>query len=289
MYNLNMTLFDGKQEAKKLDVFIAEKVKESSSLGKLIIIQIGNNEVSEKYVELKLKVCSRLGISADYVFLHDSMKDEEIHASVEEIVNDESTQSAIIQLPLPRQSLKNILNIIPPDKDIDILSSTNQFRYYSNKLCWDPLVVRALNYFLETNDIDVRNREICIIGNGFLVGRPISHYVNLKKGIVTVIDNYVHGNFLNYQTIILSAGVCKLVNATDIVSGAVVIDFGSSMLNGKVTGDLDLKSNMSHLKIVSPSPGGMGPLVIRFLILNHLRIYDIDRSTIKDISANIYE
>jgi len=94
---------------------------------------------------------------------------------------------------------------------------------------------------------------------------------------------------LDYHIVILSAGVPNLVNSSDIVTDAVVVDFGTSMVDGKVNGDLNLKSDMSHLKIVSPSPGGMGPLVIRFLILNHTRIYDIGKYVAKNISTKIYE
>ena len=288
-----MKLFEGKKEAEKLDIFISNSVKiikdSGSSIGRLLIIQIGNNEISKKYVELKLKVCSKFGINTDNVFISDNRSDNDIYTQVQELVNDKGVSGSVIQLPLPRQSLKNILNLIPSDKDIDVLSSTNQFRYYSNEQVIFPPAVRALNYFLDINDIGLRNKNVCVIGNGNLVGRPVAHFFKLNRVNLSVIDNYVQGEKLDYHIVILSAGVANLVNSSDIVTDAVVVDFGTSMVDGKVNGDLNLKSDMSHLKIVSPSPGGMGPLVIRFLILNHTRIYDIGKYVAKNISTKIYE
>ena len=288
-----MKLFEGKKEAEKLDIFISNSVKiikdSGSSIGRLLIIQIGNNEISKKYVELKLKVCSKFGINTDNVFISDNRSDNDIYTQVQELVNDKGVSGSVIQLPLPRQSLKNILNLIPSDKDIDVLSSKNQFRYYSNDPVIFPPAVRALKYFLDINDIDIRNKNACVIGNGNLVGRPVAHFFKLNRVNLSVIDNYVQGEKLDYHIVILSAGVPNLVNSSDIVTDAVVVDFGTSMVDGKVNGDLDLKSDMSHLKIVSPSPGGMGPLVIRFLILNHTRIYDIGKYVAKNISTKIYE
>jgi len=275
-----MELFDGKLEAKKLDLFISEKVRELSTLGKLAIIQIGTDEVSKKYVDLKLKVCVSLGITAEYIFIRESLADEEINNRIREILSRSEVTGAIIQLPLPRKSLKSVLNLLPADKDVDVLSSTNQFQYYSNELNFAPPVVRALKYFLDINDIEVHNKDVCIVGNGFLVGRPLEHFLTVSRAKVSVIANYVSGNALNYQLIILSAGIPKLVSGLDIAKNAVVIDFGSSILDGKVTGDLDIKSDLSHLSIVSPSPGGMGPLVVRFLILNHMKVYEIERSIV---------
>ena len=288
-----MKLFEGKKEAEKLDIFISNSVKiikdSGSSIGRLLIIQIGNNEISKKYVELKLKVCSKFGINTDNVFISDNRSDNDIYTQVQELVNDKGVSGSVIQLPLPRQSLKNILNLIPSDKDIDVLSSKNQFRYYSNDSVIFPPAVRALKYFLDINDIDIRNKNACVIGNGNLVGRPVAHFFKLNRVNLSVIDNYIQGEKLDYHIVILSAGVANLVNSSDIVTDAVVVDFGTSMVDGKVNGDLALKSDMSHLKIVSPSPGGMGPLVIRFLILNHTRIYDIGKYVAKNISTKIYE
>ena len=288
-----MNLFDGKTEAKKLDLLIIkniQKIKDSGkSIGRLLIIQIGNNEISKKYVELKLKVCSKFGINTDNVFISDNRSDNDIYTQVQELVNDKGVSGSVIQLPLPRQSLKNILNLIPSDKDIDVLSSKNQFRYYSNDPVIFPPAVRALKYFLDINDIDIRNKNACVIGNGNLVGRPVAHFFKLNRVNLSVIDNYIQGEKLDYHIVILSAGVPNLVNSSDIVTDAVVVDFGTSMVDGKVNGDLNLKSDMSHLKIVSPSPGGMGPLVIRFLILNHTRIYDIGKYVAKNIPTKIYE
>jgi len=86
------------------------------------------------------------------------------------------------------------------------------------------------------------------------------------------LDNYKKGTPIDGDLIVLAAGVPNLVKPADISKGACIIDYGSTVINSKTFGDLDSTGNMEHLGIVSLSPGGAGPLVVRFLIFNHLGI-----------------
>ena len=268
-----MEIFDGKTEAANLDNFISKKVTElihEGSLKDLLIIQIGDNPVSEKYLQLKVKLCDKLCIPVHVHKLDEHRTDFEIVSNVKALFHNQKVGGGIIQLPLPRQSLSCILDLIPLEKDIDILSKKAQVRYYCGDFRLLSPVVRAVKSFIEKYKIDVKGKRVIIIGKGFLVGKPVGHYLRSAGADVHIIDCYEKRNTLDCHLLVLSAGVRGLVFPKDIVKGCSVVDFGSSIVEGKTIGDLNQSGDLSHLKYVSFSPGGMGPLVVRFLLMNHL-------------------
>lgn len=269
-----MILFDGKLHAEKLEDQILNAPKTFKEK-ELAIIQIGDNESSEKYVSLKLKVCKRLGIPVGlYRLDYKSQPDAEITKQLLlKLSEDASVGSIIVQLPLPEASLYPLLDLLPQAKDIDILGKESKNLFYTGVSEFESPVVRGVRYFLGTMlPPKAEPLRACIIGYGELVGKPASYFLKSQGYSVEININYNAGDRLDYDLIILSAGIPNLVNPQDIKSGCNVIDFGSSVLNGKTTGDLNLNHSLDHLGVVSPSPGGMGPLVVRFLLMNHLHI-----------------
>ena len=272
-----MQLFSGVQNAQILDKQIALYLSKQAqnSIGTLGIIQVGNDPASSKYTELKLNYCKKINIPAEYFKIDESLSDLEIGNKIEEITSISYLTSVILQLPLPRKSLDKLIQKIPPEKDVDCLLGTNfqflQADSFKTKSRYSP-IIRAGEYFLYSNNIKLARLETIIIGDGLLVGNPIKNYLISKGAIVKVIDNYKIGYKLVASLVILSTGISNLVKGEDLQDGCNVIDFGSSILNGKTCGDLDMNSQLQHLGTISPSPGGMGSLVIRFLVMNHLGI-----------------
>jgi methylenetetrahydrofolate dehydrogenase (NADP+)/methenyltetrahydrofolate cyclohydrolase len=271
-------LFNGREEALKLEEKIKEKLAQNPVLkgsgNCLCIIMIGGNPSSKKYVDLKKRLCSRLGISVLVEVINESLSDKEIASKVQSLCNE----GVIIQLPLPRPSLNFILGLIPEEKDVDQISPKSVKRFYTNcfseinKTSNIPPVIRAFKYFLDYARINTRNVETTIIGKGFLVGEPLGHFLLQQGAKVQFILDYKANQPLNCQLLVLSAGSPELVKGEYISKNCNVVDFSSSVVDNKTIGDLDLKSAIGHLGVVSPSPGGMGPLVTRFLVMNFLGI-----------------
>lgn len=270
LYNANMTLFDGKKESIILEQKLVKALPVSGELPMLAIIQIGNNSSSEKYIQLKVKLCDKLGIPSTVYHLSESISNSEIHKLVKDVYNDQKVGGGIIQLPLPRKSLQTVLALIPEKKDIDLLSPASQKEYYTGDFSRLPPVVKAVEHFIKVNEIDIKNMKVYVLGYGFLVGKPVAWYLQNKEANVSVIEDYQKGKTLGCQLAVLSAGVPNLVDGADLPEGCHVLDFGSSVVNGKIVGDLDMKSKVDHLGVVSASPGGMGPLVVRYLIENFI-------------------
>jgi methylenetetrahydrofolate dehydrogenase (NADP+) / methenyltetrahydrofolate cyclohydrolase len=261
-----MEIFDGRKEAKKLDKEIIEHLKQTQVTPVLGIIQVGNNEASNKYVALKQRVGEKLGIDVRVYKYADTLSDNELEENITQTLNNEEITKIIVQLPLPRQSLYKILNKIPQEKDVDILSHKAMEKYYAGDLSFSSPVVKACEYFLDSISIKNKDKKAIIVGGGDLVGKPIAYFLKTNGWDIKIIEDYKRGKSLNADLLILSAGIAKLVSGEDIARDTNVIDFGSSVINNKTVGDLDMETNLDHLGTISPSPGGMGPLVVRFLL-----------------------
>jgi methylenetetrahydrofolate dehydrogenase (NADP+)/methenyltetrahydrofolate cyclohydrolase len=264
--------FDGKKYAEVLEKKIVDKLVENPINGNLSIIQIGKNSSSEKYIQIKKKLCERLGIPVDIHYIDDSLSDAEVYKKVREVFTDRKLLGGIIQLPLPRKSLNNVLELIPLEKDIDVISEEGSKKFYSGDFSRLSPIVSAVKLFIEENNIDTTGLKVCVVGEGDLVGKPITHFIRHLGAEVSVLSNYDGECDISCQLLILTAGFPKLVKGNNISVGCSVIDFGSAIVNGKCVGDLDLESKLSHLNVVSASPGGVGPLVVRFLLMNLLGI-----------------
>ena len=263
-----MQIFDGRAEAKKLDQKISEFVTKNPTKKQLAIVQIGDNESSEKYVNIKQQLGKKLGIDVVLHKLEASLGDPELVAAARAVFNDEEVGGVIVQLPLPRGELNVILDKIPPEKDIDALSDRIVTGYEGRH---SP-VVRSAEHFIYSMGNDSGQKKAIIVGGGKLVGKPVAEYLEKRDWQVEIDENYTRGKSLEAQLVVLSVGVANLVSGEDISDGAGVIDFGSSVVDGKVVGDLDMNTSLDHLGLVSPSPGGMGPLTVRYLFLNFLGI-----------------
>lgn len=289
---LFVKLFNGKFEAENLDRKIKSYLELCSyKTGNLLIIKVGDDPASQKYVKLKINLCLDLGIEAEAVNIPSGLADIEIESEIKTLLDNKKVSGCIIQLPLPRDSLHHVLDLIPLSKDIDLLSSASRIQYYSPQPNRYPPVVRAFEYFLVTNGIRMKGKNAMVIGGGELVGRSITHYLLSQGATVTLKDEtkpfdedyylagslaqegpYEWGSAINSDLVVLSVGNPGLVRGEDICENCHLVDFGSSVVGNKTVGDFDINSSKNHLGVVSPSPGGMGPLVMRYLLMNHFGI-----------------
>ena len=269
-----MNIFNGREKATALDAKILEYLSDGPVAGELAIILIGDNEASEKYISLKKKYCDSKGIKCGVHRIDARLKDEDIFKKVFDVMSGPDTAGGIIQLPLPRPSLDPCLRLIPAEKDIDAISPFSMEAFYAGRPHKILPVVRALDFFIRETGKDSSSSALraAVIGEGFLVGKPAAQYLKSKNYQVSVINDYQTGQKIDTDVLVLSAGIPNLVRGEDVSAGCDVVDFGSSVVDGKTTGDLVQDSSLEHLGLVSMSPGGVGPLVVRFLIMNFLGI-----------------
>lgn len=267
-----MHIFNGKEASIKIDSQIKSFLKENRVEKKLGIILIGENGPSQKYVSLKEKYCKDLGITCEVLRIsYSEAKELDFYTSaVSSFISREDIGGVIIQLPLPSHSLDYLLNLIPEEKDIDVISPELMELFMEGKTERKSPIIRSFEYFCKSEKIQISNMNITLIGNGYLVGKPLSRFISLNGGKVEIIDNYKSGKDISCHLLILSAGFPGLVDGQNLSSKMSVIDFGTTIVDGRLKGDLNLESSLNHLSSISPSPGGVGPLVIRFLVINFI-------------------
>ncbi len=248
-------------DGKKLSLKILKEVKKRNKKQlKLAVILVGDNKVSQTYIKEKQKACKEIGISFE---LFKFPLDVNLKEEILKIVKDPRNSGVVVQLPLPQEfNTEEILNLIPPDKDIDALSEQ------SNSI--SP-IVKGVKRLLEEYDISLKDKNIVLIGKGRLVGKPLALWLKKEKADFKVVDRSVQdiSSFtLKADIIISGAGKPNLITKDMVKQGAVVIDAGTSSEKGRSVGDVDFKNVSKKAGYITPVPGGIGPMTIACLLDN---------------------
>jgi methylenetetrahydrofolate dehydrogenase (NADP+)/methenyltetrahydrofolate cyclohydrolase len=271
-----MKILDGKKLSAEILEEAKKEIAEKHLKLKVAVVFVGNDPASEIFIRQKEKACLFCGIDFELFKFPSNIGLEELKKEMGEMARDPKISGIIVQLPLPG-SLKTqgILNLIPPEKDIDVLTEANLGKFYTSGSLILPPVVGGVCHFLEEYKISLEGKKVVIIGAGKLVGFPSALWFFGKKATVSVVNEFTtdRSSFTKEADIIVS-GVGKpgLIRGDMVKNGAIVIDVGSGFKNGKISGDVDFESVSKKAGYVSPVPNGMGPMTVACLIENLLKI-----------------
>lgn len=273
-----MTIIDGKECAKKLRAKIKEFVQgiyeENNIRPKLVVIQVGNNEASNRYVRNKERACEEVGIISETKHFDENTQAWELIAEIEKLNEDDSVNGILVQLPLP-ESLSDktdlILSTISADKDVDGFRDVNVGRLAKNDMNYFPACTPSgIMYLLKEYNIDVDGRHCVILGRSNIVGKPMAMMLLNKNATVTICHSHTYDlkDITTQADILISAvGKPNFVTADMVKRGAAVIDVGINSVDGKLCGDVckEVEKKASYL---TPVPGGVGPMTIAMLLKN---------------------
>jgi len=239
-------------------------------------ILVGDNSVSASYVRIKAKFATEVGIKFRSAEFKESVTTEEL---IEEIVNLNKVPhmcGVIIQLPIPDHiDKKRVLDAISPALDVDCLGSINSENFYNNESELGYPTALACVKILDSLNLDLSTKKILILGQGRLVGLPVT-YLLRKRGFEVDIMNTKTLNpeelIKNADIIVSAMGRAKYIKGNMLKNGVIIIDAGTSEDNGVVTGDVDLESVTNVASYVSPTPGGVGPVTVAMLLSNVLQV-----------------
>ena len=231
-------------------------LKATGIIPHLLILRDSDNPVITKYVDLKIKYGTDIGVIVkDYRANDgDALREEIIHANT-----DDAIHGIIIQLPLQDKSQTDTLcNLIAPAKDVDGLSSHGHY---------DSATATAINWLLAGYDINLNTKRIAIVGRGKLVGAPL---YRMFKASEYDVHSFHRGDNLtklkDYNVIISATGVPSLITNEMISPGTVIIDAGTASDKGVLKGDLSPEvRNRTDLTAITPITGGVGPLTVTCL------------------------
>lgn len=281
------TLIDGKKISTDIKGEISAKVAERKKLGKkiphLAIILVGDDGASQTYVDHKVKACKEVGFHYTMMRFADTISEEKLMKHIDHVNIDEDVDGFIVQLPLPPHiSVERITEKIRSDKDVDGFTNHN----FGSIISKNPLIMPATPFgvmeLLRRYSIETEGKNCVIVGASRLVGAPLSMMlVEQGHATVTICSKYTHN--LSAITrladiLIVAVGKPGLISADMVKEGAVVIDVGTTRVEGHqfksgyaLKGDVDFKEVAPKTSYITPVPGGVGPMTIASLLLNTLR------------------
>lgn len=239
-------------------------------------VLVGNNLSSVQYVGMKARIAESVGIKFRTAEFPETVSVEELIEEIENLNKVPSMCGIIIQLPLPEHIDKKIvLDMIHPSLDVDCLGFINSENFYNDNGSIGYPTALACMKIIDSLDIDLSNKKILILGQGILVGLPVTHLLK-KRGydVTTVNSKTVNQDILlkEADVIISATGRGKFIKGDMLKEGVIIIDAGTSEDNGAVVGDVDLESVMNIASYISPTPGGVGPVTVAMLLQNVLKV-----------------
>jgi len=271
-----MILLNGKKLSEKILINLKRIVKKSNLKLTLAVIQVGENPVSQIFINQKKKACEKTGLNFKLFKFPVKIGMLELKREIEKIVKNPENSGIIIQLPLPKKFLpEEFLNLIPEEKDIDVLSEGSLGKFYQGTLKVLPPTVQGILYLLKNYKIELRGKDVVIVGAGRLVGFPLAIQLLREKATVSVLNEFTRDTpFFTKKADILVSGVGwpNLIRGDILKKGVVVIDAGTSMKKGRLVGDVDFKSVSKKASYITPVPGGVGPMTVACLLENLVKL-----------------
>ena len=274
-------IMDGKSLKGEILSGLAEEVKALDKVPTLCVIQVGDDEASNVYINQKRKMCNDIG----YNFIHekydDSITEDELLKNIERFNSNDNIDAILVQMPLPSGiNEKNIQNAVSKYKDVDGLNDSNIVDLISGKSSLYPCTACGVISLLDKYGVTLEGSNVVIVGRSSLVGMPLFHMLENRNATVTL----CHSKTRNLQSItknadiIISAtGVKGLIKEDMVNNNAVVVDVGITRENGKLYGDVDFDNVSKKASLITPVPGGVGPMTIASLAQNVLKAYKMQK------------
>jgi len=274
-----MIILDGQTTSQKLLTSLKDEVSKLSSVPKLDIILVGDDPASVKYVELKNKKASEIGIGGQIHRLDKNSNTQEVLNLINKLNQDTNITSLMVQLPLPSQiDTAKVLLSINPQKDADGLSPINLgLLFQKGQQGIAAATSLGIIKLLEEYNIDPSGKNAVIVGRSSEVSLPLFALLMDKNCTVTICHSHTQ-NLIeicqNADILISAIGKPKYFGREYIKTGATIIDvgFATDPITGKTTGDFDFENVKDIAEYITPVPGGVGPMTVASLLYNTVQI-----------------
>ncbi len=277
--NMGAMLMDGKAVSQKVKEEVAESIKALNEKGieaKLAVVIVGDDPASRVYVNNKKKACEACGIISEEYALGAETTEEELLKLIDELNERADVNGILVQLPLPKGlDEKAVIERIRADKDVDAFHASNVGKIMIGEYDFLPCTPAGVMEILKHYNVSAEGKNCVVIGRSNIVGKPMAMLLLHDNGTVTV----THSRTINLKKytkeadiLVAAVGKPKFVKADMVKQGAVVIDVGiHRMDDGKLCGDVDFDKVKEKASMITPVPGGVGPMTIAMLMKNTLK------------------
>ena len=272
-------VIDGRKIAQDIEADVKRDVeifvKEHGFKPALATILVGEHPPSKLYVKLKHWACKRVGIvSEDHKYPQET-KQEEVIELIDTLNMRPEIHGILVQLPLPKHIDETaVMMQIAPEKDVDGFNPLNMGKMLIGKEGFVPCTPKGIMRALSEFNIDPKGMEVVVVGHSNVVGKPAAMMLLNRNATVKIC--HVFSKDLKSQTqladiLIVATGVRGLIKADMVKEGAVVFDVGITWKDEKVYGDVDFEDVLPKVRLISPVPGGVGPMTIAILMEHTLQ------------------
>ena len=284
---MSAEIIDGKQVAAEIRLELAKELAQlkadSGIVPGLAVILLGEDPASKSYVSAKEKACAEIGIYSDDNRLPAETSEAELLALIERLNQDDRIHGILVQLPLPRHiNEAAVINAISPEKDVDGFHPVNLGRMMIGEKSFLPCTPHGVLQMLQRKNVPIEGAEVVIVGRSNIVGKPLANIMMQKSdmGNATVTVCHTRSRDLAAHTrradiLIAAAGRPNTISADMVREGAVVIDVGvnrvedpSAKRGYRLVGDVDYEAVKEKAAMITPVPGGVGPMTITMLLHN---------------------
>ncbi len=273
---MSAQILDGKAVAAAIKAELTLRVAALAERGLrpgLGTVLVGDDPGSRSYVGMKHRDCAEVGITSIRVDLPADAPSDMVAEAIAGLNADDACTGYIVQLPLPRHLDENaMLAAIDPAKDADGLHPINLGKLVLNEPAPLPCTPRGIVELLRSYDVPLAGAEVCVVGRGITVGRPLGLILTRRSENATVTlchtgTRDLASHLARADIVVAAAGVPNLITAAMIKPGAAVLDVGVSRVDGKLVGDVapDVAEKAAW---VAPNPGGVGPMTRAMLLQN---------------------
>jgi len=274
---MSAKLIEGTRIAQQLQARLRERLARSLAPAGLVpglaVVLVGENPASKIYVSRKVKACGEVGIRSSLIELPDSTSESQLLDHIARLNADSAVHGILVQLPLPKQiSVAKVQHAIRPDKDVDGFHPQNVGALVTGEPSLQPCTPLGCLKLLEEESIAIEGKHAVIVGRSNIVGKPMALLLLQRSATVTVCHSKTRDlAAMTRQADILVAavGIPRLITGAMLKSGAAVLDVGINRLpDGKLCGDVDFDSAKEVAGLITPVPGGVGPMTIAMLLHN---------------------
>ncbi len=255
---------------------VKSKVAELPFVPLFCDILVGDDAVSRQYVNIKARTAKSVGVKFRTAEFPETITTEELVQEIENLNRVPHMCGIIVQLPLPSHiNADAVLDTIAPELDVDCLGVTASTKFYNDESVMAYPTALACLKILDSLHIDFSGKKFVVLGQGHLVGKPVTHLLRARGFEVQTVTKDTADSLeiiKNADVIVSGMGHGRYITGKMIKKDAIIIDAGSSEEGAGIVGDVDIDSVLPVASYVSPTPGGVGPVTVAMLLSNVLSV-----------------
>lgn len=283
------SIIDGRSIAQSIRENVRRRILELGVAPVLSVISVGENDASEVYLRQKRKAAEHVGIRFERSH-YETATTVALLKKISELNSDPDVSGILVQLPLPDTIAEQmVMDAIDPDKDVDGFHSVNYGRLLLGGKGPDgqgrglgPCTPKGIMRMLDHEGVEVVGKDVVIVNHSNVVGKPLALMFLTRDATVTVCHVFtkdLRSHTRRAEILVTAAGVPGLIGPDMVREGAVVIDVSMNRMDGKLCGDVLFDEVKDKVSLITPVPGGVGPMTVAMLMENTVQAAELQMKT----------